>query len=78
MSRSLKKNPFAGITTAKSEKQDKRFANRHVRRTNKCLLTLTNNEEHLLARRKMSNVWSMSKDGKARFDPERHPKLLRK
>ena len=78
MSRSWKRNPFAGITSAKSEKYDKRLANRRVRRTNKYLLAITNDESQLLARRELSNVWCMAKDGKVWFDPKKHPKLLRK
>ena len=57
MSRSHLKNPFFGFTTAVSEKQDKREANRRLRRkvrAGKCYLTL----------REVSNVWSFAKDGK--------------
>jgi len=32
MARSVKKSPFVGVTTAVSEKQDKRYANRAYRR----------------------------------------------
>lgn len=78
MSRSRKKNPHSGITTAKSEKQDKRVANRHVRRVNKSLLALTNDETHLQLKREVSDVWCMDKDGKQRFDPEKYPELMRK
>lgn len=28
--------------------------------------------------RELSNVWSMAKDGKMIFDPQEHPKLMRK
>ncbi|MBE2221761.1 MAG: hypothetical protein IAF02_09485, partial [Anaerolineae bacterium] len=41
MSRSRKKRPFSSITTAKTEKQEKRLANRRVRRVNKSLLAGT-------------------------------------
>ena len=37
MSRSNKKSPVIGITTASSEKEDKRIANRSGRRINKAL-----------------------------------------
>ena len=76
MSRSQKKRPFSGITTAKSEKQEKRLANRRERRAVKVML---DTEPKVLPdRREVSDVWGMSKDGKRRFDPARHPKMLRK
>lgn len=78
MSRSWKKRPFSGITTATSEKKDKQLANRHTRRVNKYLLSFTHDPDKLLLKRELSNVWSMAKDGKVRFDPATHPKLLRK
>ena len=78
MSRSRKKNPFVGMTTAKSEKLEKRLANRRERRVNKSLLALTNDGTRLRAKREVSDVWSMSKDGKQRFDPQKYPKLMRK
>lgn len=78
MSRSRKKRPFSGITTAKSEKQEKQLANRRVRRVNKSLLAFTNDETQLQLIREVSDVWCMSKDGKQRFDPETYPELMRK
>ncbi len=78
MSRSWKKRPWTGITTATTEKQEKRLANRRERRINKYLLALTHDETQILLKREVSDVWCMSKDGKAMFDPEKYPKLLRK
>jgi len=78
MGNSYRKNPFIGITTAKSEKQDKRFANRRLRRINKERLALTQDEIALRENRSVSNVWAMDKDGKIRFDVKRFPELLRK
>jgi hypothetical protein len=78
MSRSRRKRPFSGITLAKSEKQEKRLANRRIRRVNKSLLAYTNDETQLRRKREVSNVWCMSKDGKQRFDPETYPELMRK
>ncbi len=78
MSRSRKKSPYVGITTAKTEKLDKRVANRHERRINKCSLSYTHDETQLRAKREVSNVWCMSKDGKQRIDPKKYPKLIRK
>ena len=48
------------------------------RRTNKTRLVLTHDAAMLRAKREVSNVWSMDKDGKVRFDPQRHPKLMQK
>ena len=77
MSRSRIKTPITGIITAKSEKDDKRRANRRNRRTNRVLLR-TKGQEALKLKRETSNIWSFDKDGKARFDPVKNPKLLRK
>ena len=63
---------------AKSEKQEKRVANRRIRRVNKSLLAGTYDETQLRRKREVSNVWCMSKDGKQRFDPELYPELMRK
>ncbi len=78
MSRSRKKNPIHGITTSDSEKEDKRVANRKERRINKQLLDSTNDDTKLVQRREVSDVWLMDKDGKTRFEPAKHPGLLRK
>lgn len=76
MSRSRKKRPFSGVTIARNEKQEKRLANRKERRAVKA--AIDNENDVLPHRREVSNVWAMSKDGKRRFDPARHPKILRK
>ena len=76
MSRSFRKIPIAGITTAKSEKQDKRLANRRYRRITKQLIK--NNNFNLPLLREVSNIWSMDKDGKKVFDLVKYPKLMRK
>ena len=76
MSRSYKKTPVTGITTACSEKQDKRIANRLERRKNKQILKLTEDDICLLKKREVSNDWCMDKDGKMRFDPIKNVKLL--
>jgi len=71
MSRSRRSAPVCGITTARSEKQDKRQANRRLRRK-----VRTGHLE--LGLKDVSDVWSFDKDGKARFDPRKHPQLMRK
>jgi hypothetical protein len=78
MSRSRKKTPITGITTATSEKQDKRIANRRERRINRIILQTTGDETQLRLKREISNVWAFDKDGKRRFDPRKYPKSMRK
>ena len=76
MSRSKKKTPVCGITSAKSEKEDKQRANRKDRRVNKVILQTTEDEENLLDKRVTSNVYDFAKDGKIRTDSD--DKNLRK
>jgi len=78
MSRSYKKNPFCGNTTAKSEKQDKRLSNRKYRRINKKILNNTQDKSDILPIQSTSDQWLMDKDGKHRFDPNANPKEMRK
>ncbi|MVM31286.1 hypothetical protein GO755_14680 [Spirosoma sp. HMF4905] len=61
MSRSLRKTPIFGFTTGSTEKQDKRWANRRLRRTNRVRIRKAD-EPALL--REVSNVWDFKKDGK--------------
>ena len=78
MARSRRKYPICGITTADSEKQDKRRANRRIRRAVAQRLTADPEAELLPHRRALSNPWTMEKDGKAWFDAVAHPELMRK
>jgi hypothetical protein len=78
MSRSRRYRPHCGITTAVSEKDDKRRSNRVERRTNSRLLAATGDGDHLKPSRSLSDPWDMGKDGKLRFDAREHPKLMRK
>jgi len=66
------------MTTATSEKQAKRSANRKLRRRVKQHLDGDTERTLLPSEREISDVWTMDKDGKQRFDPERHPDLMRK
>jgi len=75
MSRSRRKTPIIGNLRRRSEKQDKRFANRAlragVRSTGNLDLTLDD----------VSNIWDFNKDGKiydAEFRTCRGGKLMRK
>jgi hypothetical protein len=78
MSRSRKKTPVHGITTANSEKKDKRLYNRRFRRVTKQVLRVSPLREVLPHLREYSNPWCMDKDGKVRFDPKKHPEWMRK
>jgi hypothetical protein len=62
MSRSRKKTPKTGITTADSEKNDKRLANRLFRRKTKS--QLKNGESPFINIKEVSDVWLFDKDGK--------------
>lgn len=75
MSRSRKKTPKRGLTTAKSEKRDKRIANRKFRRKTKIQNTL--GESDFVKLREVSNVWEFDKDGK-RYIKNPSDKDLRK
>jgi hypothetical protein len=62
MSRSRKKAPIRGITTATTEKNNKREANRKFRR--KIKMQLKRGDTHFPLLREVSNIWSFDKDGK--------------
>ena len=78
MSRSQRRSPVTGITTAESEKADKILAHKRERRKVTAILQSDMDPQTLPHRRELSNPWAMDKDGKARFDPQRHPQLMRK
>ena len=78
VSRSKKRTPVAGITGARSEKQDKRLYNRRYRRACEQALRVSPERELMPHLREYSNPWAMDKDGKVRFDPKKFPKLTRK
>lgn len=77
MSGSRKKTPVRGVTSARSEKADKRAANRALRRRVRTTLSVDPSPEVIPLPREVSNVWTMAKDGKYYLqDPL--PKDLRK
>ena len=78
MSRSYRKTPVVGMTTASSEKQDKRDANRRIRRRIRSILSDDPLTDELPRWRELSNPWAMAKDGKQRIDPAQCPKEMRK
>ena len=61
MSRSCRKLPFIGITTAVSEKEDKRFANRKERRLNREMLHSPVYDTLLCHKRGVGNPWLFAK-----------------
>jgi len=81
MSRSYKHYPGGGITKARSEKRDKRIANRKLRREQENGLIRAQEDDNLdglmLPKlREVSDVWGMEKDGKIYwphpgFDPDK-------
>lgn len=75
MSRSKKKTPVVGTTTSETEKDDKRKANRKLRRATK--IEVHKEKEVLPEAREVSNVWAFGKDGK-RYLKDANKKELRK
>lgn len=73
--RSRRKTPVRGITSAESEKADKVASHRVYRRTLKQSIDRAL-EAPLPRERQLTNPWSMAKDGKTRFDPDKSPKLM--
>ena len=61
-----------------TKKQDKRIGNRRLRRKVRTAIRVDPEPEVLPHRREATNPWTMGKDGKWRFDPDRHPAFMRK
>lgn len=81
MSRSHRKTPICGITTARSEKFDKKMWHKRLRTKEKIRLEHEDTEDFIpIHKHKVGNVWSMQKDGKQRFDKDSpyYEKLMRK
>ena len=81
MSHSRRKTPVCGLyfCSTYSEKECKRLWHRRMRAAILVRLHDANPDEVVLPHeREVSNVWCMAKDGKCRFDPREHPKLMRK
>ena len=65
MSRSKRSSPIIGVTTAESEKDDKRAANRALRRvTRQAIRAKSIDHDVTPLLREVSDPWSMDKDGK--------------
>lgn len=78
MSRSRRRTPRVGITTARSEKQDKLKAHRRERRGVKVALSKGAEDHELPHRREVGDPWKMAKDGKAYLGQKARPRDLRK
>lgn len=62
MTRSRKKTPKSGMTTAESEKEDKKIWHRKWRRKQKQHLDAGGQES--IDKKEVSDPWAMGKDGK--------------
>ncbi|MFD1770647.1 hypothetical protein [Sphingobacterium suaedae] len=62
MSRSIRKTKIFGITSAETEKQDKRLWNRKFRKV--CKKLILKNKETPVKVNAVTNVWDGAKDGK--------------
>jgi hypothetical protein len=81
MSRSYKRIPIHGITTAESEKEDKRIWNRSFRKTAKGKIRgATDFDAVALPQNihKETEFWKGAKDGKYWFDALKFPEEMRK
>jgi hypothetical protein len=76
MSRSRRKSPVIAITAARSEKQDKRWFNRVLRRRTRQSIHQRN--DILPVKNEILTTWDMAKDGKHRFNSRLNFKLMRK
>jgi len=80
MSRSRRHTAICGISTARSEKADKRQAHRRLRARTRAVAASIRPEIDAVwpVQREVSDPWDMAKDGKVPFDPIRYPQLMRK
>jgi hypothetical protein len=80
MARSRRKTPICGITTARSEKQDKKIWHSRYRAAVRTHLRSNRDQDLMPLPREVSNVWDFAKDGKQRLAPDsRHySRVMRK
>jgi hypothetical protein len=78
MARSRRKTPIMGLTTAPSEKADKRISNRLTRHKIRIVLHNGSEVEVLPQRKEIFNSWSLAKDGKIYWGSRCDPKFMRK
>ena len=77
MSRSRRKTPIFGITTATSEAEDKRLWHKRLRAKTRDQLKADPDDPIPVDHREVSDPWGMSKDGR-RYHKKATPKMLRK
>ena len=75
MSRSRRRTPICGMTTARSGKACKRRANRQARRA---VSALDLTAEDPPGAKLFGDPWKGDKDGKHWFDASRFPEIMRK
>ncbi len=75
MSRSYRKTPITGMTTAES---DKRFKKAEHKRERRALNAVDLTKEEPPAEKAFGNPWSAPKDGKRWTDPNDWPRIWRK
>lgn len=78
MSRSRRKNPIAGITTAETEHKWKKTTQRRCRHGAKQTLKITEDGDKVKDLREVSDVYWAPKDGKCFFDPVKNRRALAK
>lgn len=78
MSRSRRKTPVCGITTAKSERWDKTFWHRAFRVAQRIALGRGDEVLPLPKEIEYGTCGWGEKDGKQSFDPEEWPQIMRK
>ncbi|MEO6528743.1 MAG: hypothetical protein ABIP93_19150 [Gemmatimonadaceae bacterium] len=78
MTRSRKKTPIRGVTSAASEKADKAVAHRKERKRVRTVLHVDPEPEVLPHTRELSDPWDMAKDGKVYLGSRLTPKERRK
>lgn len=72
LSKSIRKTPIFGHTSATSEKKDKQILNRAMRSKNKQLIKTTTDWDEFIPFEKddIMSTWEMEKDGKSYFDKQ--------
>ena len=75
MSRSRRKTPVTAVTTKASDKAFKQHEHRRARRAVKALDLM---ESEPPGDKAFGDPWNSRKDGKSRFDADRHPEFMRK
>ena len=78
MSRPKRNHSIASVTAAASEKDDKRLANRALRKAARQTLGTISDGSVFPVMREIRDEWNMAKEGKLHFDPAGNPKRMRK